>query len=145
LPGICKDNADTGFSQYNGKQRYNTGDFVKEDEDGVITFCGRKKRFVKLGGEMISLPVNENALFTYYPADTGNGPTLAVESTPDEERPEIVLFTTLPLVRDEVNAKIKEAGLSPLHNIRIMKDIEKIPVLGTGKTDYKLLKQMLSV
>ena len=57
-----------------------------------------------------------------FTADNGNGPALAVEATPTDERPEIVLFATLAVTREEVNAKIKEAGLSPLHNIRIMGD-----------------------
>jgi putative N-acetylmannosamine-6-phosphate epimerase len=34
-------------------------------------------------------------------------------------------------------------GLSGLHNIRIVRDIAQIPVLGTGKTDYRALVQLL--
>ncbi|OPY06029.1 MAG: Bifunctional protein Aas [Syntrophus sp. PtaB.Bin001] len=133
-----------GFSAFEEKRWYNTGDFVKEDNEGVLTFCGRKKRFIKLGGEMISLPAIENALLVNFSANNGHdGPTLAVEATPTDERPEIVLFTTLPISREEANQKIKEAGLSPLHNIRILQKVEAIPVLGTGKTDYKQLQKML--
>jgi long-chain-fatty-acid--[acyl-carrier-protein] ligase len=94
---------------------------------------------------MISLPAIENALLTHYTASSDNGPTLAIEATPTDERPEIVLFTTLPITRQEANDKIKAAGLSPLHNIRIMRQIEAIPVLGTGKTDYKMLQMMIAV
>ena len=35
---------------------------------------------------------------------------------------------------------IKDAGLSPLHNVRQVIEVEAIPVLGTGKTDYRALK-----
>ena len=96
---------------------------------------------------MISLPAIENALLTHFATEnsTGNGPVLAVEATPTDERPEIVLFTTLMIGREEANIRIKEAGLSPLHNIRIMRKIDAIPVLGTGKTDYKLLQKMIAV
>jgi hypothetical protein len=31
-----------------------------------------------------------------------------------------------------------------LHNIRIVREIEQIPVLGTGKADYRTLAQMLA-
>ncbi|EKD36395.1 MAG: AMP-dependent synthetase and ligase [uncultured bacterium] len=93
---------------------------------------------------MISLPAIENVLLAHF-ATGDNGPTLAVEATPTDERPEIVLFTTLPITREEANMTIKNSGLSPLHNIRIMRAIDAIPVLGTGKTDYKLLKQLLVV
>ncbi len=142
--GYHKDTNGAGFSLFDGKSWYNTGDFVKEDNDRMLTFCGRKKRFIKLGGEMISLPAIENVLQAHFAADNGQGPALAVGATPTEERPEIVLFTTLAITREEANNRIKEAGLSPLHNIRIMQEIEAIPVLGTGKTDYKLLQKMIA-
>ncbi len=143
--GYHPDGNGAGFSEFDGKRWYNTGDFVKEDNDRMLTFCGRKKRFIKLGGEMISLPAIENVLQAHFAADNDNGPTLAVEATPTDERPEIVLFTTLDITREEANGRIKEAGLSPLHNIRIMRTIDAIPVLGTGKTDYKLLQKMIAV
>jgi acyl-[acyl-carrier-protein]-phospholipid O-acyltransferase / long-chain-fatty-acid--[acyl-carrier-protein] ligase len=143
--GYHRDGNGAGFHEFDGRRWYNTGDFVKEDNDRMLTFCGRKKRFIKLGGEMISLPAIENVLLAHFSADNGNGPALAVEATPTDERPEIVLFTTLAITREEANGKIKEAGLSPLHNIRIMREIDAIPVLGTGKTDYKLLQKMIAV
>lgn len=141
--GYHHDGNGTGFHEFDGKRWYNTGDFVKEDNNRILTFCGRKKRFIKLGGEMISLPAIENALLCHFAADNDNGPGLAVEATPTDERPEIVLFTTLAITREEANSRIKEAGLSPLHNIRIMRKVDAIPVLGTGKTDYKLLQKMI--
>jgi acyl-[acyl-carrier-protein]-phospholipid O-acyltransferase / long-chain-fatty-acid--[acyl-carrier-protein] ligase len=143
--GYHRDGNGAGFHEFDGKRWYNTGDFVKEDNDRMLTFCGRKKRFIKLGGEMISLPAIENVLLAHFAADNGNGPALAVEATPTDERPEIVLFTTFGISREEANSRIKKAGLSPLHNIRIMKEIDAIPVLGTGKTDYKLLQKMIAV
>ena len=143
--GYHRDSKGAGFHKFDEKSWYNTGDFVKEDNNRTLTFCGRKKRFIKLGGEMISLPAIENALLKHFAADNGNGPSLAVEATPTDERPEIVLFTTLSVTREDANSGIKEAGLSPLHNIRIMRKIDTIPVLGTGKTDYKLLQNMIAV
>ena len=50
------------FVEINGKQWYNTGDLVCIDHDGLMTFQGRLKSFVKLGGEMISLPAIEAVL-----------------------------------------------------------------------------------
>ncbi len=142
--GYYRDGSGSGFSDFAGKRWYNTGDFVREDGEGNLTFCGRKKRFIKLGGEMISLPAIENVLLSHFPTAGDNGPALAVEATPTDERPEIVLFTTLSFTREEANLAIKESGLSPLHNIRILREIETIPVLGTGKTDYKQLKELIA-
>ena len=84
----------------------------------MLTFDGRLKRFVKLGGEMISLPAIEAVLLPHFvvrarrgPADRGGGDGAA-------DSPEIVLFTVPPIDRDEVNRIVREAGLSPLYNIR---------------------------
>jgi long-chain-fatty-acid--[acyl-carrier-protein] ligase len=66
-----------------------------------------------------------------------------VECTPDEEHPELVLFTTLEIDRETANRCLRDAGLSPLHNIRRVLWLEALPLLGTGKTDYRALKAML--
>ena len=75
--------------------------------------------------------------------DGNQGPLLAVECTPDEEHPELVLFTTLDIDRETANRCLREAGLSPLHNIRRVVRLEALPVLGTGKADYRALKATL--
>ena len=54
-----------------------------------------------------------------------------------------MLFTTLELTREQVNDEIRDAGLSALHNIRQIVRVEEIPVLGTGKTNYRDLKARL--
>ena len=59
-----------------------------------------------------------------------------------EEHPDITLFTTLDLDRDDVNHTIREAGFSAIHSIKQIVKLKEIPVLGTGKTDYRSLKTM---
>ena len=131
------------FVEFAGKRWYRTGDLVSEDADGVLTFRGRLKRFVKLGGEMVSLPAIEAVLEAAYAEEGDEGPILAVEATPDEEHPELVLFTARDIDRETVNRRIRDAGLSALHNIRRVVRLERIPILGTGKTDYRTLKEFL--
>ena len=131
------------FADINGKRWYNTADIVNVDEKGIFTFRGRLKRFVKLGGEMISLPAIEAVLEQHYPSSEEKGPALAVEATSDEEQPELVLFIAYDIDRQEANDKIRSAGLSGLHNIRRVIRLEKIPTLATGKTDYRTLKELL--
>ncbi len=143
--GYLNDYSNKGFYEFEGKLWYHTGDFVKEDKDGTLTFCGRKKRFIKLAGEMISLPAIENALMEKLSAKNTSGPVLAVEATAIDGHPEIVLFSTIPVKREEINTMLKNAGLSALHNIRRLKNMKEIPLLGTGKTDYKVLQQMIAV
>lgn len=134
------------FEEFEGKTWYRTGDLVKEGAGGVLTFTGRLKRFVKLGGEMISLPAIEEALVRAFAAgaEPDEGPALAVEGTPVETNPDLVLFTIREIDRDEANQALRRAGLSPLHNIRHVRRLDAIPVLGTGKTDYRALRALLT-
>ncbi|MHC4068670.1 MAG: AMP-binding protein [Planctomycetota bacterium] len=141
--GYLKYEGKSPFVEVEGKRWYSTGDLVSVDEEGVLTFRGRLKRFVKLGGEMVSLPAIEAVLERHYVTGSDEGPVLAVEATADEAHPELVLFTIRDIEREEVNRKIREAGLSGLHSIRKVVKLETIPLLGTGKTDYRSLKGKL--
>ena len=141
--GYLGGDAASPFVEHDGKQWYRTGDLVSEDADGVLTFRGRLKRFVKLGGEMISLPAVEAALTPHYAAENDEGSVIAVVATADDTRPELVLFTTRPTQRQAVNKQLRAAGLSPLHNIRRVVQVNEIPLLGNGKTDYRALQEQL--
>ncbi len=142
--GYLGSEVESPFVEFDSRQWYRTGDLVSEDGDGVLTFRGRLKRFVKLAGEMISLPAVEAVLEQRYAADSDEGPVLAVEAASEAGRPELVLFTTLDLDRQTVNGQIRQAGLSPLHNISRVIRLEQMPILGTGKTDYRALKELLA-
>lgn len=142
--GYLGRDAESPFVDFDQRQWYRTGDLVSESEDGVLTFRGRLKRFVKLGGEMVSLPAIEAVLAEHFASEKDEGPVIAVESTPRDDQPEIVLFSTRATDRQTVNRYIREADLSGLHNISRVVRIDEIPLLGTGKTDYRALKEQLS-
>jgi acyl-CoA synthetase (AMP-forming)/AMP-acid ligase II/1-acyl-sn-glycerol-3-phosphate acyltransferase/acyl carrier protein len=142
--GYLGSDAPSPFVTVDGREWYNTGDLVREDPSGILSFCGRLKRFIKLGGEMISLPAIESVLQQHFPTDADGAPTLAVEATNDEIHPQVVLFTTFSIDREKVNRCIRKAGLSALHNIRQAVKIDAIPVLGTGKINYRELKTALA-
>ena len=141
--GYLGDEVESPFVEFEGKKWYRTGDLLKV-ENGLLVFCGRLKRFIKLGGEMISLPAIEAVLVDHWAALDDEGPVLAVLALGDTERPEMVLATTKPIDRETANRQIAEAGLSPLHNIRRVINVDEIPVLGTGKTNYRQLQDDLS-
>jgi long-chain-fatty-acid--[acyl-carrier-protein] ligase len=130
---------ETPFVAFEGKEWYRTGDLVAADAEGRITFKGRLKRFIKLGGEMVSLPAIEAVLQQHF-GESDDGPLIAVEAIGNPEQPDIVLFTRRAADRVEVNALIKESGLSALHYVRQVVPVDEIPLLGTGKTDYRALK-----
>jgi len=141
--GYLNYDGESPFVEYKGKEWYKTGDLISEDTEGILTFCGRLKRFVKLGGEMISLPAIEEVLVPHFAGDDDEGPVIAVEATPSEENPELILFTVKDTDRVSVNSCLRDAGLSALHNIRHVIKLNEIPVLGTGKTNYLELKKRL--
>ncbi|SHN71961.1 AMP-binding protein [Desulfovibrio litoralis] len=134
------------FIFFEGKKWYKSGDLVTMDKNGHLFFKGRLKRFIKLGGEMISLPQIESILIEAYAKHQDapeEGPVLAVESSGDETKPEIILFTPLTLNKTEVNEYLRNAGLSNLYSIQKIIQVETIPLLGTGKTNYRALKDLI--
>ena len=131
------------FVQFEGESWYRTGDLLSIDEKDVLTFRGRLKRFVKIGGEMVSLPAIEAVLLEGLQKGEDSEEALAVSSTGDDRSPEIVLFTTCPVDRKKVNEIIRDGGLSPLHNVRRVITIDEIPLLGSGKTNYRYLSESL--
>jgi acyl-CoA synthetase (AMP-forming)/AMP-acid ligase II/1-acyl-sn-glycerol-3-phosphate acyltransferase/acyl carrier protein len=137
--GYRKHAGPSPFVEFEGQLWYRTGDLIKEDEQGILTFCGRLKRFIKLGGEMISLPAIESVLQQHFDGLCDEGPMLAVVATPVEENPDIILFSKCDIDRESANSALRKAGLSGLHNIRQAIRIDELPLLGTGKIDYKAL------
>ena len=89
---------------------------------------------------MVSLPAIEEVLLNKYRTPDMEEIPLAVEALGTEEMPSITLFTMLDIERDAVNQAIRDAELSPIHGIKNIVKIPAIPVLGTGKTDYRSLK-----
>jgi acyl-CoA synthetase (AMP-forming)/AMP-acid ligase II/1-acyl-sn-glycerol-3-phosphate acyltransferase/acyl carrier protein len=138
--GYLNYDGESPFVDWHGKSWYRTGDLVRHDGTGWLYFEGRLKRFVKLGGEMISLPAIEAVLQPHFATPEDEGPPLAVETLGPTDSPEIVLFSVRPTDRERVNRLIREAGLSALHHVREVIQVAAIPVLGTGKTDYRGLK-----
>jgi hypothetical protein len=93
---------------------------------------------------VVSLPAVESVLAPHYPeADERPRPTLAVVASGGEEHPELVLVVTRSVDRVVVNDQIRAGGLSALHHVRRVVELPSIPVLGTGKTDYRSLQHLV--
>ena len=118
---------------------YNTGDVVEIDPAGFVRILGRVKRFAKIAGEMVSLEVVEKLAVAASPAHPH-----AATSVPDEKRGEaIILFSTDPaLSREHLQQAAREHGLPEIAIPRAIRLLDALPVLGTGKTDYQMLKSL---
>lgn len=141
FPGYVGDEAPSPFHEADGRRWYVTGDLVVRESDGALRFRGRLKRFLKAGGEMISLPAIEDPITRRFPP-SDDGPRVAVEGIDEPER-HIVLFTVEDVSRRDANAILADAGLRGVMRIDEVRRVDSIPVLGTGKVDYKVLRASL--
>lgn len=142
FPGYLHHEGPSPFIEEKGKRWYVTGDLGELDADGYLWFRGRLKRFLKAGGEMISLPALEEPFARQYPP-TRDGPRIAVEGVEHEQGRRIVLFTTEALDLREANALLLREGFHGVMRLDEVHRLEKIPILGTGKTDYKQLRTLI--
>jgi len=132
------------FVEIDGERWYRTGDLVAADDDGYLRFRGRLKRFLKAGGEMISLPALEEPFQKRYPPDE-QGPQVAVEGVETDGGRHIVLFTTFDLSLREASEILLTEGLRGVMRLDEVRRLDAIPLLGTGKTDYTTLRRLCEV
>ena len=109
---------------------------------------GRLKRFVKIGGEMVSLGgLEEEILRIAYEkcwiTAQEEGPALAISAQEKNvDKPIIILFTIFSITKEEINAALKECGVGRIVKIAQINVLEQIPLTGAGKTNYRLLDEM---
>ena len=130
------------FEELNGKNYYKTGDLWYFDTDGYLYITGRLKRFVKIAGEMISLPFIEWIIARKYSLHTEWN--IAVEALEEKGDIKIVLFSTEKIDLGEVSSHLRASWVSNLVKISEIITLSSIPVLGTWKIDYKELKKMIT-
>ncbi len=138
------------FVTFEGKQWYNTGDLGFLDVKGNLTISGRLKRFVKIGGEMISLSSIEHALMEAavkeawgLVEDEYSLVVCAKESKEGgEQKPEIHAFSVFKLSAHEMNEVLNKMGFSNLVKITHATHLNEIPMMGTGKINYRELQDL---
>jgi acyl-[acyl-carrier-protein]-phospholipid O-acyltransferase/long-chain-fatty-acid--[acyl-carrier-protein] ligase len=119
---------------------YDTGDIIHIDEYGFMTIKGRAKRFAKVGGEMISLTALEEEIEHLWP-----GIRHAVLSQQDERKGEQLVLVTekQDAAREELAAYMRERGYVEVSIPRKILSVSKLPLLGSGKTDYPAVGSLL--
>jgi len=127
---------------------YRSGDMGFINKEGCLILGGRLKRFIKVGGEMVSLTAVEEELIQLarknHWAPSNDKPILALVGFEKyEEKSHLVLFTVFPLAKEDVNVMLRDSGFGRIVRIADVKQIEFIPLTGTGKIHYRLLEEKL--
>ncbi len=134
--GYLKDREKTAAALKDGW--FVTGDLGRFDDDGFLFIEGRLSRFSKIGGEMVPHGTVEQRIIDAFGWESGDGPIAVVTGVPDAVKGEaMVLLTTREITAEQLRAKLLENGLPNLWIPKIVRQVEKIPILGTGKTDMK--------
>lgn len=114
---------------------YDTGDMGYKDSEGYIWHVGRLKRFLKVGGEMVSLIKVESVLEKLLPPDA----ECCVVEVPDSLRgARIVAAVTQQLDEKETLKKLAEQ-LSSIEMPSKFVVLPEMPKLGSGKIDFKTI------
>jgi acyl-[acyl-carrier-protein]-phospholipid O-acyltransferase/long-chain-fatty-acid--[acyl-carrier-protein] ligase len=137
FPGYLKDPEKTAAAIKDGDW-FVTGDLGRFDNDGFLFIEGRLSRFSKIGGEMVPHGTIEQRCVDLLGLEQVDGPAVAVTGIPDATKGEaLVVLTTQDITIEQLRAKLLDSGLPNLWVPKILRKVEKIPMLGTGKTDLK--------
>jgi acyl-[acyl-carrier-protein]-phospholipid O-acyltransferase/long-chain-fatty-acid--[acyl-carrier-protein] ligase len=137
MKGYLNDFEETSMRVRNGW--YDTGDMGFIDGDGFLWHAGRLRRFVKIGGETVSLLRVENVMEKFLPEDV----SCCVVGVPDPLKgAKVVAAVTKPLDEKEILTQMSEH----IPNIALPKQIvviEEFPKMGSGKIDFRTVTEMV--
>ncbi|MCK5145900.1 AMP-binding protein, partial [bacterium] len=137
MKGYLGDIEETSLRIHNGW--YDTGDMGVMDEDGYLWHRGRLRRFVKIGGEMISLVRTERVLESLLP----QGVDCCIVDIPDSRKgARIVAVVTRPVTETQLIKKMAES-LPPIAIPKGFYVIENLPKMGSGKIDFRTISDIV--
>jgi acyl-[acyl-carrier-protein]-phospholipid O-acyltransferase/long-chain-fatty-acid--[acyl-carrier-protein] ligase len=135
MEGYLGDLEETSLRIHNGW--YDTGDIGLIDNDGFLWHKGRLKRFVKVGGEMVSLVKVENALSRLLPENV----ICCVVDVPNATKGADVVaaVATGDFDKDKVLKMLKKE-LPAIAVPRQFFVIEDIPMMASGKVNFRAVE-----
>ncbi|WP_028863465.1 acyl-[ACP]--phospholipid O-acyltransferase [Psychromonas aquimarina] len=127
------------IKEIDGERWYISGDKGCLDSDGFLTILDRYSRFAKLGGEMISLSAVEQAVIKACDNDIE---LVAVNIADAQKGESIILLHQGELDSQALKKNMSAAGCNPLMIPKRCFEVEQIPKLGAGKTDFSQAKKL---
>lgn len=118
---------------------YDTGDMGFFDEDGYLWHVGRLKRFLKVGGEMVSLVRVEITLESLLPPDV----ECCVVEIPDALRGARIVAAVTQEVDERAILKELSKQLTPIELPSRFVVIPEMPKSGSGKLDFRQITEMV--
>ncbi|MGQ3686364.1 MAG: AMP-binding protein [Candidatus Loosdrechtia sp.] len=123
---------------------YITGDIGKI-ENGFLFITDRLKRFAKIGGEMVPLsPVEDKLSVILDDHSDHEKRNCAVVSIPHDQKGEQIVAFVVQKNPDKLflNARLDTHHITKLSQPDYYISVEAIPILPSGKIDYRKLKHM---
>ncbi len=122
---------------------FRTGDLTRFDEDGFLFIEGRLSRFSKIGGEMVPHETVETHIVECLELSSEGERIVMLTAIPDEAKGEaLVLLTTRPIEAKDLRDKLTTTGLTNLWIPKRIVQVEKIPILASGKLDLQACKKL---
>ena len=117
---------------------YDTGDMGNLDEDGYLWHVGRLKRFVKIGGEMVSLVRIEGVLEKFLPEDV----QCCIVEVPDAIKGAKIVAVVTTKLDEEMVVKQMAEQLPAIAMPKKFLVWETLPKMGSGKIDFRTISEM---
>jgi len=116
---------------------YETGDMGVLDEEGFLWHHGRLKRFVKIGGEMVSLVRVESVLLGLLPEDVD----CCVVEVPDSLKGARIVAAVTHEVNEKKTLKLMAEELPPIALPKQFVVLGDFPKMGSGKIDFRSITE----
>jgi acyl-[acyl-carrier-protein]-phospholipid O-acyltransferase/long-chain-fatty-acid--[acyl-carrier-protein] ligase len=124
---------------------FKTGDIGRFDEDGFLYIEGRLSRFSKIGGEMVPHETIEQKILSVLPATGHSERVIAIVGVADEAKGEaLVLLSGVDVDLPGIRAALSEIGVPNLWIPKVVRRVDAIPLLASGKLDLAGCKALAS-
>lgn len=120
---------------------YDTGDICSVDADLFVTIHARVKRFAKVAGEMVSMPAAETLALELWP-DAAHAVVVVLDGRKGEAL--VLLTTQRGATGAALLAHARSKGAAEIAVPRIVRPVEALPMLGSGKVDYVTAIRMIA-